>query len=512
MEGVGQVFGLRQAEDLNGDYTAVVSGVAIGRGKGTLAMRNDKGVRIVMDATTAGFQVGLGPRGITLEVGEPGGPPADASARLPQTLGFGEAKLGPLFLRPTLNAQMYFAVPGNAGFDGEWSFGPVDAVNAYFEHSNEVGLNARYLVGREGEYGTLRGRVSGVFSLTASGPDGPVCNNGHTSHEYTLESAYLAWRSGSLFSKLGEDAVELSGGNQNYQVFDGLLFWDGGQDCAGRGANWLSPRKAFRETGVLRLNLKNVTLEGVHLKYNDQPDTDTRLGAARIEYVTDDLFLEHLNLGFMYFHIYDSDTETRDGMDGIYLYADVTPLPMLPDLTTKGAFVRESNSNSPDLSSAYGWYAAIAYQLSKLPWTPELSCRYASFSGGGTHAFDSLFTGLPDWGYWFQGELLGEYVLSNSNLNSHQVRLKVEPNDVVTANLIYYHFRLDDAAQDFGLTASSVDHNLADEVDLILDVALSNWWSITATLSVASPNKGFRQAVDGSATWFNGYLSMNFNF
>jgi hypothetical protein len=512
MEGVGQVFGLRQVEDLNGDYTAVVSGVAIGRGKGSLAMRNNKGVRIVMDATTAGFQVGLGPRGITLEVGEPGGPPADASARLPQTLGFGEVNVGPLFFEPTLNLSMYFAVPANAGFDGEWSFGPVDDVNAYFEHSSELGLKARYPVGPEGEYGTLRARVSGVFSLTASGPDGPVCNNGHTSHQYTLESAYLAWKSGGLFSKLGEDAVELSGGNQNYQVFDGLLFWDGGQDCAGRGANWLSPRKAFRETGILRLKYKNVTVEGVHLKYNDQPDTHTRLGAARIEYATDDLFLEHLKLGLMYFNIYNSDSETRDGMDGIYLYGEANPLPMLPDLWLKGSFVRESNSSTSALSSAYGWYAAIGYLLSKLPWTPEISYRYAAFSGGDTKAFDSLFTGLPDWGYWFQGELLGEYVLSNSNLNSHQVRLKVKPNDVLTANLIYYHFSLDDADQSFGLTPSRVDHNLADEVDLILDVALTNWWSITATFAAASPNKGFRQAVDGSKTWFNGYLYVSFNF
>ena len=57
-----------------------------------------------------------------------------------------------------------------------------------------------------------------------------------------------------------------------------------------------------------------------------------------------------------------------------------------------------------------------------------------------------------------------------------------------------------------------MNHNLADEVDLIFDVALTNWWSITATLGVASPNKGFRQAVNGSSTWVNGYLYVNFNF
>jgi hypothetical protein len=466
----------------------------------------------VIDTTMSGVNLGFGPRGFTLAVGEAGGPPAEAGARLPQTLAFGEVKTGPLFLKPTLNAQMYAAFGANAGFDGEWSFGAVDEADDYFEHSNEVGLNVRYPLGAEEEFGSLLGRVSGVFSMTASGPDGPVCNNGKFTSQYTLESGYLAWKSGNLIPQLGENAIELSGGNQNYQVGDGLLFWDGGQDCAGRGANWLSPRKAFQETGILRLKYADVLLEGVHLKYNDQPDTDTRLGAARIEYVTDDLYMTLLKLGLIYFNIYESENTTRNDMQGVYLYHESTPLPFLPDFSFKSAFVWEDFSQSSGLTHANGWYVNPAYEISCLPWKPKLGYRYAHFSGGGTHAFDSLFTGLPDWGSWFQGELLGEYVLSNSNLNSHQVRLTVKPNDVVTANLIYYHFRLDDPDQSFGLVAGPVDKNLADEVDLIVDVALTNWWSITATLAVASPNKGFRQAVDGSATWWNSYLYMNFNF
>jgi hypothetical protein len=508
-DGVGQVFHLTKIEDLNGDYTGLASGAALGHGRGTLAMRNDKGVRIVMDTTSEGLQVGAGMRGITLSVGEAGAPPADASPRLPQTLAFGEGKIGPLFLRPTLNAQFFTAASGNAGFDGQWSFGPVDEADHWFEHSNEVGLNVRY----PGSFGTLQGRVSGVYSLTASGPDGAVSNGGKRSvNEYTLESGYLAWKSGDLFPQLGTDALEISAGNQNYQVFDGLLFWDGGQDSTDRGANWLSPRKAFRETGIVRLNLKNWVFEGIHLKYNDDPDTDTRLGAGRIEYVIDDWIMKHLKVGVMGFDIYHSDTTSRDGLGGVYVYHEATPVPAVPDLSYKASFVRESNSRSSGLSEAYGWYVTPAYQFPSLPWKPQLSYRYASFSGGGTRGFDSLFTGLSDWGSWSQGELLGEFVLSDNNLRSNQVRLLLKPSDIVTLNLIYYKFLLDNRNQSFGLTPSRVSRSLADEVDLIMDVALTNWWSITATCSMANPNSGFREAVNGSATWINGYLYMNFNF
>jgi len=513
IEASGVVTGLTRAEDVSGDYTTVAPGTTLGRSAGHFVMRNERGVRIELDATSAGLQAGVGPRGITLAVGEAGGPPADAAARLPQTLGFGELKLRSLFLRPTLNVQTFGNMGGNAGFDGDWSLGPIDRADDYFETSNEVGLNARLPLGPESEYGILQGRVSGVFSLTTSAPDMPGCVQGGTAQQYSLESAYLKWQSGALFPRLGENAVELSGGNQNYHVFDGLLFWDGAGNCAGRGANWISPRKAFEETGIARVSFKDLMFEAVHLKYNDHPGTDTALWGNRVEWASDQAFMEHVKLGFMFFNVYDSDTATRDGLDGYYVYGEATPLPMLPDFSYKASYVREENSSASGLSSANAWYVAPFYKLSMLPWTPTLSYRYAYFSGGGDNAFDALFTGLPDWGYWFQGELLGESVLSNSNLISHQARVKLQPRDWLAVNLIYYRFQLDSRNQSFGLVPGPVSSDaLADEVDLIFDVTMTNWWSITATLAAAMPNRGFKDAVGGSSTWVNGYVYMNFNF
>ncbi len=511
MEGVGKVFGLSKAEDLNGDYTALNAGGAFGVGSGKTVMRNAKGVRIVLDATSKGLSLGIGPRGITLTVGEAGGPPADAGARLPETLGFGQARFGPLALRPTLNAQLAGFAEGNAGFGGQWSFGPVDEADEWFETSNEVGLNGAYDTGK---YGTFTARVSGVFSLTGGGVDAAVSNGSEiNNHKYSLESGYLKWQSGDLFPGLGFNALEISGGNQNYQVFDGLLFWDGGQDGGERGASWLSPRKAFRETGIVHLETADLVLEGAHLKYNDDPDTETRLAVGRAEYAKNDCVMKYLKLGLVYFKIYDSKTASRDGMNGVYGYHEATPLRSLPDLSYTASYVWESNSKNSGLKNAVAWYAGPAYQLSNLPWQPQLSYRYASFSGGGTKAFDPLFAGFTDWGTWFQGEILGEFVLSNSNLDSHQVRLKLAPSEVVTLNLIYYKFLLYDQNQDFGTTPSRVSSSsLADEVDIILDVSPANWWSMTATFAFAVPNDGFREAVHGSATWLSGMLYTNFNF
>ncbi len=513
-EGIGRVYGLKNVEDLNGSYTSLGAAGTAGSGGGRFAMRNDKGVRIVIELTSSGLQLGVGPRGVTLTVGEPGAAPVGAAPALPKTLGFGEARFGGLYLRPTLNGQAFFAASRNPGFDGEFSFGPVDEADEWLETSSELGLNARYLLGDEGRFGTLQTRVSGVYSRTGSGPDGPVClGSSNSESETTLESAYLAWQSGPLFPGLGENAVELSGGSQNYQVFDGLLFWDGGQDCAGRGANWLSPRKAFHNTGIATLSVGKFVFEAAHLKFNDvKPDTDTQLGLGRFEYVTDDGPMEHLKIGLLFFNIYDSDTESRDGMKGYYVHNEATPFRSVPDLTYKASFIAETNSRSSGLTTAYGWYFNPAYEFSDAAWKPKIGYRYATFTGGGTQNFDPLFAGLPEWGTWFQGELLGEYVLSNSNLISHQLRLTLRPSEPLTVNLIYYKFLLDDEdAQGFG--AGTVDsRRLADEIDLIFDLTPTGWWSITATVSVAFPSSGFRQAVGGDAKWVNGYLYMNFNF
>lgn len=507
----GAVYHLKQVDDLNGQFSGLGAGAELGRGKNRLRMRNAKGVVVDLVAEGSGIQFGMGPRGVTLQVGAAGGPPADAGFRLPQTLGFGQAAFGPLGLQPTLNVQVAGFAEGNAGFGGEWAAGPINQSDVSLEHSNEVGLNA---LADLGEYGTLRGRVSGVFSLSGGGVSpGATSFPNFNTNAYSIEAAFLSWQSGNALPGLGYNAIQIGYGNQNYQVFDGLLFWDGALDCGVRGACWIGPRKAFREAGTLRLTLGDWLFDAFHLKLDDDPDSHTRVGGSRVEYAFRDWIVKDMTSGVMYFNVYESDDPARDGLNGFYFYQDATPVPPLPDFRYTTSFVAEMNSAAVGNAQAYGWYIAPAYTVSQLPWSPQASYRFASFSGGGTRNFDSLFTGLSDWGYWFQGELLGEWVLPNSNLKSHMVRLKLTPNDLFTLNLFYYKFLLADLEESFGATTMRVgSHQLADEVDAILDIAATNWWSMTATFTLAVPNTGFREATGGSATWINSMLYTNFNF
>jgi hypothetical protein len=65
-----------------------------------------------------------------------------------------------------------------------------------------------------------------------------------------------------------------------------------------------------------------------------------------------------------------------------------------------------------------------------------------------------------------QGEIVGEYLLFNSNEIAHRVKLSVTPSANLSAGLTYYHFDLAEE-QYFGAAVDSTD--FADEVNLYVD-------------------------------------------
>ena len=108
-------------------------------------------------------------------------------------------------------------------------------------------------------------------------------------------------------------------------------------------------------------------------------------------------------------------------------------------------YAAERNGDALDSNA---WTTQGTYELSDVTWKPTFTYRYAFFQGddpatAADEAFDPLFPGFYDWGYWWQGEIAGEYFLSNSNLASHLVRAHFTPAESVSGGLLFYRFRLD---------------------------------------------------------------------
>lgn len=427
---------------------------------------------------------------------------------LPQSLALGFWQLGPLKLQPTLNAQLDWFGEGNNGWGGRF-FPPLQKSRFFFEHSNKGGLNADLDLEH---YGKLTGRVSAIFTMTGGGLNAAATNHGDLqARDYSIEDGYVEWSSGELFPSLGEDALTVIGGRYDYQIGDGFLFYNGASGGGNRVAAWLAPQHAFAQSAILRFNSHGVTVEGFYLSPNDKPDTHTELVGVN----TGLRLFETIEMGLTYANIIRSDTVERRGLDVLYWRGEGRPFRNVRDFYLATSVAVESNGNR--VSNALGWYVTPSYTFSQLPWQLTLYYRYASFSGGGDNGnrnFDPLFYGMSDWGTWYQGEILGNWIVSNSNLNSHQIRLNLVPNDIVNVNVIYYHFVLDSRMQN--LVSVPVEpvtsKNLADEINLIVDLSLTNWWTIAITFSVNIPDRAAEQISGGKQIWIQSGMWSGWTF
>jgi hypothetical protein len=68
IEATGKVFGLKNLDDFNGNYTAVGAGATVAGGGSVAVMRNQAGVTIELVATTQGVKVAIGGAGVSLNI------------------------------------------------------------------------------------------------------------------------------------------------------------------------------------------------------------------------------------------------------------------------------------------------------------------------------------------------------------------------------------------------------------------------------------------------------------
>jgi hypothetical protein len=387
-----------------------------------------------------------------------------------------------------------------------WTFN-LDAAGSYYSFTNSLYTNPRdepsgnlsdnWVEGfvksaLSASYGLksseLYGKISVVGARThgAAGADAPGLVGGDAD-SYKPEDLYIGWRSGTAFSGLGENAVDLTFGRTQYQLGHGFLVYDGAGEGGSRGGYWSNARKAFALAGVGRLNTGPHKLELFYLDKDELPeaDSESRLLGGNYEIS----LAERLTLGATYMSGSANDT-LKPGRDGLNVYdfrLYTTPIANVP-LYLEGEYAIEDNGDKLD---AAGWYAQASYQLEQLSWQPTLYYRYASFQGDDpatdkNEAFDPLFLGFYDWGAWWQGEIAGEYFISNSNMLSHHVRIQVTPSKSVSTGLIGYVFKVDQpGAVAPGLTSDAA----VNEIDWYMDWKINSNFTASLVGAWASPGE-----------------------
>jgi hypothetical protein len=351
----------------------------------------------------------------------------------------------------------------------------------------------------------LSGKISAVGERTYGTAPTLV---GEDASSFKVEDLSLDWKSGKTVGG-GENSLEFTVGRAQYRLGHGLLLWDGSAEGGNRGGYWTNARKAFEFAAIGRFKPGHHTLEAFYLDKDDLPGSDsgTRLWGTNYEYAIG----ENTTIGatYMKFYAYKDQKPQRDGLNVYNARLFAAPA-SLKGLSFEAEYAKEDNG---DALNSYAWNGLAAYEF-KASWKPKLSYRYAYFEGDDpattkNEAFDGLLTGFYDWGTWWQGEVAGEYFVSNSNLISHQVRLHLAPNDAIGTGLIFYKFLADKPAS-VGPQVTSKD--VAVEGDWYMDWKVNKNFTFSFVAGFANPGKLVEQVYNRTKNFAYGMIYLGYSY
>jgi hypothetical protein len=150
----------------------------------------------------------------------------------------------------------------------------------------------------------------------------------------------------------------------------------------------------------------------------------------------------------------------------------------------------------------------LGYVARTLPWKPSLTYRYASFSGDdpatpAREAFDApLSSGLDE---WVQG-INFKKVVTNSNLNTHRIRLNLAPSERVNYTVDWFRLWAD-------VPLATGETGYGDELDFAVRWSVSKRLYFLGVAGVAWPGEVLRAQTGGAAkSWVTVQASLFFFF
>jgi hypothetical protein len=381
-----------------------------------------------------------------------------------------------------------------AGFDNSdaW-FGEAESfvgedTDGWTEFGAEAGFSFETGLGP----GVVYGALSGVYTATGNDDASGLTVGLNDTDDFTLEQRHLGWRVDDVFSGLANDVVSVTVGRQDYSIGTGIIIDDGSADGGHRGGWYIGMRKVFPESFIVRLESDELLLEAFTL------ENDPRKGGTNGEatgFNAEYYFGGKGTLGGSFVYV----DAKLPGLDELDVYSARGEIEPVDGLSFSGEFVREDSSDI----EADGYYAQGGYEFRDVPWTPSITYRFAHFDGDDPSTdtdeqFREIAYGYTDYGYWFQGEISGNYPLGNGNVVSHMVRARATPIEGVITSLIYYDFSLDQP-QIFGDPVASDDWG--DEINLTVDWEATANVYIIGVLGVLMPGAAAEEWVGGNQNW-----------
>jgi len=404
-------------------------------------------------------------------------------------------------------------------FDAGW--GNFGFANSLFDNPREPGVLEN--LSDQWFEGYVKPALSGIYTLKSSAQwFGKVSVVGERTYgsvpfvfgrdvsSFGPEDLYIGWRSGMAIGST-ENALDFRVGRSEYHLGHGMLVYDGAAEGGSRGGYWTNARRAFRFAAIGRLRAAHSLVEGFYLDKDDLPERETGSRLAGINYEFSLGEENTFGIAYMKGHADPAIEPDRDGLHVFNVRAYTAPIRAVPDLSFEFEYALERNG---DALRSNAWTLGSAYQLSHIAWTPKIGYRYAFFQGDDVdtapnESFDPLFPGFYDWGTWWQGEIAGEYFLSNSNLKSQLIRADLDPSDALGLGVLVYKFTLDQPRA-AGIRVTSSD--LAVETDVYADWKLNGNFTLTLVGAFANPGTAVQQKTGRTANFTYGMAYIAYSF
>ena len=351
-------------------------------------------------------------------------------------------------------------------------------------------------------HGTLYGKASWAYAKT--GEEAAEISGGAASSS-DFDDFWLAWTTGTPDS----DGLTIGAGRYPYMIAHQFLLSDGYGDGGDRAGYWSNPRRAWKFGAVLDYLKGGHNVAAFVLERDESPesDTDTRIAGLNYQWASAD---ESWTLGASYLSLEANELKPeRDGLEVVNLRVYTTPFEV--PLTFEAEWVGEDNG--PALKAS-AWYLQTFWTFKNTGWQPILYYRYAYFEGDKPDTpvnenYNPLFPGFQDWGSWWQGEIAGEYFLSNSNLKTHMLRLHTTPKDNIGTGLLFFDYKLD---QPGSYQGGVVSDEIGQEINWYLDWNFHAYFSLSLVLAHTNPGKAVEEAFDRTKNFKFGMVYLNFSY
>jgi len=331
----------------------------------------------------------------------------------------------------------------------------------------------------------------GAVSFLTSFSSGQDLFRSDTRDKTAIEKAY----GGVVFQPPGSEWVfNISAGRQHWQLNDGFLFsrYAAAANAGPIPGLYLNMRTAYEMAALFQAKRGDFRVEAFYLNPAELDFVDSGTTFAGVNMALK--VPSGIEGSMAYYECIDSETAfavdadrtiPRDGQQTGDLRIGTSRLFGVDGLEL---FTEAAYQTHRDVDwDAWAYYVRGGYTFNSLPWKPNLSYRYASFGGDDPSTdtyerFDApLSSGLDT---WVQG-VVAKKTVTNSNLNSHRVRLNLVPSETFSLTFDYFWLMADESA--------GSSRNYAQELDLGIRWSISRNLYFLGVLGVAFPDDRLRE-------------------